>query len=87
MGYAHMRLFPDSRYKTNYMYWYNRMKKLRITAAGTERLKEAETAFDVFCKEAVKKKKAVANGKADERDFESWMLQQRDIIDRLMEQN
>ena len=77
----------ETAYKTNYMYWYNRMKKLRKTAAGTERLSEAETAFDVFCKEAVKKKKAVANGKADERGFESWMLQQRDMIDRLIEQD
>ena len=46
----------EAAYKTNYMYWYNRMKKLRKTAAGTERLKQAETAFDVFCKEAIKKK-------------------------------
>jgi len=77
----------ETAYKTNYMYWYNRMKKLRKTAAGTERLAETEKAFDIFCKEAIKQKKAVANGKADERGFESWMLQQRDIIDRLMERD
>ena len=69
------------------MYWYNRMVKLRKSASGTKRLAEAETAFDVFCKEAVKRKKAVNGGKADERDFESWMLRQRDIIDALMEQD
>ena len=76
----------EAAYKTNYMYWYNRMIKLRKLAAGTKRLSTSETAFNAFCKEAVKKKKAVVNGKVDERDFESWMLQQRDIIDRLMEQ-
>ncbi|MDR3019362.1 MAG: hypothetical protein LBU66_00485 [Treponema sp.] len=76
----------EAAYKTNYMYWYNRIAKLRKNATGTERLTDAKVAFDAFCKEAVKKKKAIINGKADERDFESWMLQQRDIIDRLMEQ-
>ena len=52
---------------------HKRMAKLRKTAAGTERLAEAEAAFDFFCKAAVKKKKAVANDKADERDFESGL--------------
>jgi hypothetical protein len=77
----------EAAYKTSYMYWYNRMGKLRRGAAGTDRLTEAETAFDAFRKEAVKRKKAVANGKTDEHEFENWMLQQRDVIDRLMEQD
>jgi len=59
--------------------------KLRKSAPGTDRLAEAEKTFDDYCKGAVKRKKAVVVGKADARDFESWMLGQRDTIDRLME--
>jgi len=74
----------EAAYKTNYMYWYNRMAKLRKSASGTDRLIDAEGAFNTFCNEAVKRKKAVANGEADDREFETWMLMQRDVIDALL---
>jgi len=32
-----------------------------------------------------KRKNAVASGEADDREFETWMLMQRDVIDALME--
>ena len=46
---------------------------------------DAEGAFNTFCNEAVKRKKTVASGEADDREFETWMLMQRDVIDALME--
>ena len=75
----------ETAYKTNYMYWYNRMAKLRKSAPGTDRLADAEGAFNTFCNEAVKRKKVVASGEADDHEFETWMLMQRDVIDALME--
>lgn len=75
----------EGAYKTDYMYWYNRMKKLRDTAAGTERLANAEAAFEDFCKEAVTRKKAVADGKADAKKYANWLLRQRDVIDGIVE--
>ena len=75
----------ESAYKVTYMYFYNRMVKLRKNAAGTDRLSRAETAFSAFCDEAVKRKKAVSSGQADTREFESWLLRQRDVIDRILD--
>ncbi|MDL2218636.1 hypothetical protein LJC27_08280, partial [Christensenellaceae bacterium OttesenSCG-928-M15] len=52
----------EAAYKTDYMYWYNRLSKLRKQAAGTEQLKLAETAFSRYRKEAVGRKKDITAG-------------------------
>ncbi len=69
-----------------YMYWYNRVKKLRKAADGTDRFEKAESALVAFRKEAVQRKKAVAGGTTDEADFRNWMFRQGQVIDGLMEE-
>ena len=58
------------------------MAKLRNSAPGTDRLDDAEDAFNTFCNEAVKRKKAVASDEADVHEFETWML----LLNKLQEQ-
>lgn len=75
----------ETAYETNYMYWYNRVKKLRQNAPDTDKLAKVETAFKTFRDEAIQKKKVVADGKADAGEYMGWLLVQRDTIDGLME--
>ena len=63
-------------YKKQYMYCYNRIKKLHKSAPDTELLTGAEKIFKAFCKEALRLKKQVQNGKLTDRDFENWMFQE-----------
>lgn len=63
-------------YKKQYMFCYNRIKKLRKNAPNSELLSEAEKMFKDFCKEALRLKKQVRNGKMTDTDFENWMFQE-----------
>lgn len=75
----------ERQYKNEYMYWYNKVKKLQLDEKfDRERLKEIEKTFSNFCNEALKKKAQVKKGKADENEFCAWILKQRDIIDGIM---
>lgn len=62
-------------YKKQYMFCYNRIKKLRKNAPDTELLAKAEKMFKAFCKEALRLKKQVQSGKLTDTDFENWMFQ------------
>ena len=63
-------------YKKQYMFCYNRIKKLRKNAPDTELLAEAEKMFKAFCKEALRLKKKVQSDKMTDTDFENWMFQE-----------
>ncbi len=67
-----------------YYYWYNRLRKLR-KAAEQDAAASFKAAFDMFRKEAVKRKAAVRRGEAKPSDFSAWLAEKQDEADRLME--
>lgn len=76
----------ESNYRAAYMYWYNRMKKLRQTPEiDTGRMAELEQAFKAFRDEATQRKKEVQRKKADVGVFMAWLDEQRGQFDKLAE--
>ena len=76
----------ESNYRAAYMYWYNRMKKLRRNPdvdAGC--MAELEAAFKAFRDEATERKKDVQRKKADVGAFMAWLDEQRGRFDELAE--
>jgi hypothetical protein len=71
--------------KTAYMYWYNKMVKLRRMNLPEREIGEAEQLFKSYMDEAARRKKAVAKKEAAAAEFETWLLSQRDVIDGLMD--
>ena len=70
-----------------YYFWYNRLRKLRKgKAANPEAATVFKTAFDTFRKEAVKRKSAVKRREIPLADFSSWLVEQQNEADRLMEE-
>jgi hypothetical protein len=69
-----------------YYYWYNRLRKLRKgKAANPDKAAAFKVAFDVFRKEAVKRKAAVKRGEAKFSDYSEWLIQKQDEADILMD--
>jgi hypothetical protein len=71
--------------KNTYMYWYNKVKKLRGTAADKKVLAKLETLFANYSAEANKRKKSVKSGESDPTEYENWLLAQRNVIDDFFE--
>ena len=73
-------------YETAYYYWYNRLKKLR---KGKLANPEHEAIFRVelkkFCDEGKRLKKLVQRGKMEFDDFNTWLAQQANVADDLMD--
>jgi len=68
-----------------YYYWYNRLRKLRKgKAANLEKAAVFKVEFDVFRKEAVKRKAAAKNRQISIADFASWLVEQQEVADELM---
>jgi endogenous inhibitor of DNA gyrase (YacG/DUF329 family) len=67
--------------KNTYMYWYNKVRKLRGTGTDPKALAELETLFADFNAEANRRKQAVKNGEGNPADYENWLLMQRNVID------
>jgi len=69
-----------------YYYWYNRLRKLRKgSAADPDKAAALAEAFRIFRKEAVQRKKQVKAGQISLAEFSSWLIQQQNEADRLME--
>ncbi len=67
-----------------YYYWYNRLRKLR-KAADSDAAASFKAEFDIFRKEAVKRKAAVRRGEAKPSDFSAWLAEKQNEADRLMD--
>jgi len=71
-----------------YYYWYNRLRKLRKgKAANPERAVAFKIAFDDFRKEAVRRKADVKCNKMKQSEFLTWLVEQQNKADKLMEVN
>ena len=70
-----------------YYYWYNRLRKLRKgKAADSEKAAAFKAEFDIFRKEAVKRKAAVKRGEMRLNEFADWLIGQQDKADGLMDE-
>lgn len=73
-------------YEAAYYYWYNRLRKLRRgKAANPEKAAAVGEAFQLFRKEAVKRKGQVKRGEMKLTDFSSWLIAKQNEVDRLMD--
>lgn len=75
-------------HESAYYYWYNRLRKLkRAKDTAPERLAAAQEAFQAFRVEAVRRKTEVKHSERKLSDFASWLAQQQDEADRVMEES
>ncbi|MCL1884606.1 MAG: hypothetical protein FWF81_12755 [Defluviitaleaceae bacterium] len=78
---------PTKLYETAYYYWYNRQKKLQKGKhANPENAAAFKVEFDAFRKEAVKRKAAVKNRQRPLADFSTWLAEQQNFADKLMDE-
>lgn len=75
----------EQAYEREYMFWYNRVTKLKKKNSPPEQLQTAQNALKEFRTKALGYKGMVKNGKMDERKFINWMLEQEHIIEDIME--
>ena len=69
-----------------YYYWYNRWRKLKKGKhANPDNAAAFKIEFDAFRKEAVKRKTAVKKGMISQGDYGSWLVQQQELADALID--
>ena len=73
----------EQAYKREYMFWYNRIKKLEKNHAPQEQIQRAKTALRQFRKEAVERKKQIQNRDLSTTQFINWMIAQEPIIQEI----
>ncbi|MFR1104466.1 MAG: hypothetical protein ACLSD3_06560 [Acutalibacteraceae bacterium] len=73
----------EQAYKREYMFWYNRIDKLKKACAPSEQVERAQAALKQFCKEALLRKQQVKQGKMPAAQFTNWMIGQEIIIQKI----
>ena len=73
----------EQAYDREYMFWYNRISKLKKEGASAEQVEQAETAFKSFCDKASRRKNRVKNGTMRLEEFTNWMIEQEPIIEKI----
>jgi hypothetical protein len=68
------------------MYWYNKVVKLRKMHLPETKTDRLEAAFRAFSKESARRKKQVIKEKSGAAEYEAWLLEQRNVIDGLLEE-
>ena len=72
--------------EATYYYWYNRWRKLKKGKyANLENAAAFKVELDVFRDEAVKRKAAVKSRQLSDVDFFTWLAQQQNLADTLMD--
>jgi hypothetical protein len=66
-----------------YNYWYNRLRKLK--KGSDDKATVVGAAFKEYRKEAVRRKTAVKNGELSFADYSTWLAQQQNAVDALMD--
>ena len=73
----------EQAYKREYMFWYNRIKKLEKNHAPQEQLERARAALIQFRREAGQRKKQTESGELSTAQFINWMIGQEPIIQEI----
>lgn len=76
----------EQAYKREYMFWYNRIKKLEKNHASQEQIQRAKAALRQFRKEAGQHKKQIQNGDLSTVQFINWMIGQEPIIQEICDE-
>lgn len=71
-------------FRNEKMYWYNRITKAKKLTDNEKILANLQKAYDEFKRVSKIKKKQVKTGLLSFTAFDTWYLDQRDIIDNLM---
>lgn len=71
-------------FRNEKMYWYNRITKAKKLTDNEKILAKLQKAYDEFKRVSKIKKKQVKDGLLSFTAFDTWYLDQRDIIDGLM---
>lgn len=75
----------EQAYEREYMFWYNRIAKLKKEKAPPEQLQAAQDALKQFRREAVRNKDRVKMGTMAEKKYESWLIEQEKVILSIIE--
>lgn len=75
----------EKTYRNEKMYWYNRIQKAKKRKADEKVLAKLQKAYNEFKRVANIKKKQVKTGLLSFSAFDNWYLDQRNVIDALME--
>ena len=67
------------------MYWYNRIRKAKKLNADKKVITKLERAFEQYKAASLEKKRQVKGGSLAYNEYAAWLLNQRDVIDNLME--
>ncbi len=70
----------EQAYAREYMFWYNRISKLKKNSAPPEQIGRAKAALKQFSSEALKQKQLVKQGDMTDAKFVAWMLGQEKMI-------
>ena len=71
----------EQAYDREYMFWYNRITKLKKAGAPPEQIGRAQAALKEFRKEALLRKQQVKEKKLPANQFLSWMIGQEAVIE------
>lgn len=74
----------EQAYEREYMFWYNRITRLKKQNAPPEQIRAAQEAMKNFRKEAVQNKERVKTGSMTERQFADWLLEQEPMIEEIV---
>lgn len=70
----------EQAYEREYMFWYNRVAKLKKGKAPPEKIEAAQKAMKAFRTQAVRNKERVKTGALTARSFSDWLIEQEQII-------
>lgn len=73
----------EQAYSREYMFWYNRITKLKRNHAPQKQIDKAEMALKRFSQEALQRKKQVKHGEESAMQFIHWMIGQEVIIQEI----
>jgi hypothetical protein len=72
--------------KNTYMYWYNKVKKLRSMNLPKKEMDKLETAFATFVEKSNRLKKEVIIHYTPAEEYEAWLLRKRNEVDDIIDQ-
>lgn len=76
----------EQAYDREYMFWYNRITKLKKAGAPPEQIGRAQAALKEFRKEALLRKQQVKEKKLPANQFISWMIGQETVIEGICQE-
>lgn len=73
----------EQAYAREYMFWYNRISKLKKNSAAPEQIARAKAALKQFSREALKQKQLVKENTLPISQFIGWMIGQETVIEEI----